>query len=58
VKITNRYIQNVTGLFNKYNNICNGNLSNSLVTPYIYILNIQCASLIVNSDENILLPLY
>jgi len=28
-------IQGVTGLFNKYSNVCNGNLLNSSITPYI-----------------------
>jgi len=27
--------QSVTGLLNKYRNVCNGNLLNSPVTPYI-----------------------
>jgi len=29
------HIQSVTGLFDKDGNVCNGNLLNSPVTPYI-----------------------
>jgi len=46
------YLQGVTRLFNKYRNICNGSLLNSLVTPYIIhlcnsILNSLCYTAVI-----------
>jgi hypothetical protein len=40
-------IQSVTGLFNKYSNICNVSLSNSLVTPYIIEIVIELKKYII-----------
>jgi len=48
----NNYIQSVTRLFNKYSNICNGSLSNSLVTPYIQYT-VKCYWYIKSKDRKL-----